>query len=695
MRYTLLLILFSVNLESQYFNKIIQPPIPSTYNSIGQTGLIHLPNATVNDEGTLGLTFGSSSLNNFISLVATPFTWMEASFFYHRPKDTIYGLNSLGKYLDKGFNVKFSKRFGLFDFGIGIDDIGGTGLLSKEYIAITMNNRNYRITFGAGTGLLSAQHNYTNPISAFKKRPKPNIQLYSDNPPGNVNFNSLFKGPTGIFAGLEIYSRIYPGLVFKIESNPYDYMNFLAGGKISNKFLSNRRKTKNFNYGFHYALKNNFSISLSNVKGNSYDLTISKKFQFNNNRPKIETSSVEPRSQSNEIKLSFYQNILRNLENDSIYLQSANLDDTELELAVTNNRYNNPIDLFNHNKIVIKEIEKFSDVSIKKLSVITVNSGMETGKMTGTIYNPLNNKVINKNYLPPTNDSDSFEFQTILSFPEFYFNLSPNFIYRYADPTRFFAGGLDIMLNSELKFSPSFYIVANYSLQVLNSFQRLRYYPDSPFLPHVRTDVVKYLNERRNFYLNNLQLDKLFKLKNSHYLKLSTGYYEMMFGGNGIEYYWKPFDKNFSFGLNVYNVRQRNFKQQYKFNNYRTETGHANLMYFHDKSNIFIDLSIGKYLAGDKGYTLDLSRKFSSGFEMGAYFTRTNISKKVYGEGSFDKGIYFKLPLSLLNGSSRKGKSNVLIQPLTRDGGAKLKTSNPLIYSIISGAKYEYLFYDV
>ena len=67
---------------------------------------------------------------------------------------------------------------------------------------------------------------------------------------------------------------------------------------------------------------------------------------------------------------------------------------------------------------------------------------------------------------------------------------------------------------------------------------------------------------------------------------------------------------------------------------------------------------------------------------MGAYFTRTNISKKVYGEGSFDKGFYFQVPLKFLDKNAPRGDSNFLVQPLTRDGGAKLKTSNPLIYSI-------------
>jgi len=98
-------------------------------------------------------------------------------------------------------------------------------------------------------------------------------------------------------------------------------------------------------------------------------------------------------------------------------------------------------------------------------------------------------------------------------------------------------------------------------------------------------------------------------------------------------------------------------------------------------------------LAGDKGYTLDLSRRFKSGFKMGAYFTRTNVSKIEYGEGSFDKGFYFEMPFSIFGTDESKDITKITVQPLTRDGGAKLKTNNPLIYAINSGSRNEYQFY--
>lgn len=694
-RLFLLVFFFPCFVYSSYYIKEADSSTQNNYNSIGQTGLIHLPSGSIQDTGSLGLTLGTSSLNQFISVIATPFPWLEASFFYHRPKDTFYAsFDQREIYLDKGFNLKIGTKINEIDVAIGFDDIAGTGFFSKEYIAISRDLRNLKLTFGIGTGAFAAERPYKNPISRLKDRPEP---LFGEGniTGGEVDFNSFFKGPIGIFGGIEYFSNRFPGLVIKIENNPFNYKKFLGGGIPTYKSTKNREKLKNFNYGVSYQFNNNFMVSISHIKGDTIDITLSKKFNFNNSRRKIQPKDIKITSNSKDNKLAFYQNILRNLEKDDLYLQSAQIDrSNNLHLSIVNNKYNDPVSVFQHTKLVIAELSLTQEIVIEDLTITNINSGLETGTMTGKLRNWLNpNELGYVDVAEPSNQTKELEFQTVLKFPEFYYDIKPEFIYRYADPTRFFAGGLDIQFANEIKFTPNIYVSSVISYQVTNSFKRLRYYPDSPYLYHVRTDVVKYLNNRPDIYLNNLQLDKLSKITNDHYYKLSAGMYEMMFGGFGIEYLWKPFRSNFLMGLNLYRVKQRDFNQRLKFRNYEITTGHANLIYFDPNSGVTIDLSLGKYLAGDVGYTIDFSKLFFSGFRMGAYFTRTNISKTEYGEGSFDKGFYFELPLNFFNESATKGISKIVIQPLTRDGGAKLKTNNPLIYAISSGNKNDYDFY--
>ncbi len=690
----ILLALIPLYLQSAYYVKDSYTYFDPTYNSIGQTGLIHLPTASLQKDGAVGVTLGGSSLNKFISVIATPFPWLETSFFYHRPRDTIY----IGKdqYLDKGFNLKAGFSYRGIDFAVGIDDVAGTGFLSKEYLAATLNNGNFILTLGVGTGAFAADHSFTNPISSFRDRPG-NKFSQAGARGGELDLNTFFKGPIGIFGGIEFHSSRIPGLAFKIENNPFDYegnFGFLAGGAPTLRSIQERKKEKDFNYSVYYKFKNDFNISISKIKGNSFDFMLSKKFYFNGPKKTVKPKKTKQVSQSKDNELALYQNILRNLEFDNLYLQSAELEDNKLRLAIANNKYNNPIQVFEHTKLVVNELANAHDIKISTLEITNVNSGIETATMSGKTINWLNpDKIGYVEIIEATNDTDQYNFQTILSFPEFYNTFEPEFIYRYGDPTRFFAGGVDIQLNSEIKFSPDTYLTTALSYQVFNSFERLRYYPDSPYLPHVRTDVVQYLNNRPDLYLNNMQLDKLSKISNGHYLKFSAGMYEMMFGGYGAEYLWKPFRSTFSIGMSLYKVKQRDFEQRFKFGEYETSTGHINFIKFFPYSGIEIDLSVGKYLAGDVGYTMDFSRRFKSGFKMGAYFTRTDISKIEYGEGSFDKGFYFEIPLYVFQSNAGKGITNFTIQPLTRDGGAKLKTTNPLLYSIKSGSEIDYKYY--
>ena len=65
-------------------------------------------------------------------------------------------------------------------------------------------------------------------------------------------------------------------------------------------------------------------------------------------------------------------------------------------------------------------------------------------------------------------------------------------------------------------------------------------------------------------------------------------------------------------------------------------------------------------------------KKIKSGFKAGIYFTRTDVPKELFGEGSFDKGFYFQIPLDLFNNNYQNNYTTFKLSPLTRDGGAKL-----------------------
>ena len=51
---------------------------------------------------------------------------------------------------------------------------------------------------------------------------------------------------------------------------------------------------------------------------------------------------------------------------------------------------------------------------------------------------------------------------------------------------------------------------------------------------------------------------------------------------------------------------------------------------------------------------------FSNGVSVGAWLTKTNVSAQRFGEGSFDKGLYLRIPFDVMT-TTRSG--NVAIRP--------------------------------
>ena len=65
--------------------------------------------------------------------------------------------------------------------------------------------------------------------------------------------------------------------------------------------------------------------------------------------------------------------------------------------------------------------------------------------------------------------------------------------------------------------------------------------------------------------------------------------------------------------------------------------------------------------------------------EFGVFSTFTDVSFDKFGEGSFDKGIFLKIPF----GQNYSSLSNFIWRPLTKDPGSKLIRKNDL-YSLVN-----------
>ena len=99
-----------------------------------------MPNARTMPEASLRFNFSSSYPNEFTSLTASPFTWLEATYRYTEIKNLKYGPSSYSgnqTLKDKGFDVKariIEESYFSPAIAVGLRDVAGTGRFSSEYI---------------------------------------------------------------------------------------------------------------------------------------------------------------------------------------------------------------------------------------------------------------------------------------------------------------------------------------------------------------------------------------------------------------------------------------------------------------------------------------------------------------------------------------------------------------------------------
>jgi hypothetical protein len=62
---------------------------------------------------------------------------------------------------------------------------------------------------------------------------------------------------------------------------------------------------------------------------------------------------------------------------------------------------------------------------------------------------------------------------------------------------------------------------------------------------------------------------------------------------------------------------------------------------------------------------------------VGGFATFTDVPFRTFGEGSFDRGIYVRVPLELF-GTATRNVATALIRGVQRDGGQRLQVDSPL-----------------
>ncbi len=237
----------------------------------------------------------------------------------------------------------------------------------------------------------------------------------------------------------------------------------------------------------------------------------------------------------------------------------------------------------------------------------------------------------------------------------------------------------------EVRLTRSWFLDATAFATIWDNFGNITRVSNS-VLPHVRSDVPLYLKDGR-YGFANLSSSYYFKLAPEVYGRVSGGILEQMFDGVGGELLYRPFKARWAIGLDAWEVVQRGYRELFDLRNYHVFTGHVTAYYQLPWYDLGVSVSAGRYLAGDTGATFQFWRSFSTGVQIGAWFTLTNVDGAKFGEGSFDKGIEIIIPLEWVVPFSSRAEYDLQLRPLQRDGGQRL-LGDMTLYGMTNGTDY-------
>ena len=687
------LCLIPINAQSSINDYFPQDLGPSSSN-YGEVGLMEMPTARLMKEGSLKLGISSSYPIEYTYIVATPFSWLETTYRYSEIKDRKYGpfaYSGNQSYKDKGFDLKIKlldETFYVPQLSLGIRDIAGTGFFSGEYLVGSKEIGNFDVSLGLGWGTLGVAGNIKNPFldihDGFKTRQK----TYGEG--GTFNFKQWFSGErASVYGGIEYYLFRH-GLTFKLE---YDTSH--DGNTLGPIHPEVHPVESRYNFGITRPLGKWLDLGLSYERGN--ELRVSFSFKGNYGRggfvPKIDPPknvvrlSREQKSNILKNKQIFYSSLNKNLAEENIYIQGASLNKKSAEIVIAQSRFRSSPRAVGRTARIVAAL---SPDEIDKLQIVVMNGdiGVSSFSISRDEFNSsINNlsspsELLTKTELQTVGDDTpsvlTTDFKPSVNFPEFSWNMTPALRHQIGGPEAFYLGQLWWRIDTSIKFKRNLTLHTSLGFDIYNTFNEFAN-PSQSTIPRVRSDIQEYLSEGKN-NIARMKIDYMWSPRKDLFARIDLGYLEEMFGGFGGEIYYRPFNKQFSTSLSLHHVKQRSYDQRFGFKDYSTETGFLGL-YYDFPYQVQSQFLLGKYLAGDIGATLDLSRRFHNGFTLGVFATKTNLSAEEFGEGSFDKGFYFSIPVDLFFTKYQTGDISFGMHPLTKDGGAMLN-HNQSLYAV-------------
>lgn len=661
---------------------------PAFANDWGMTGLLQTPTARTPGAGHISLTANRVWPYTHTTLSFSPFDQLELAFRYTDIANRLYGPAIAGdqSYKDKSSEIKWrlleetAQRPAV---ALGLRDPGGTGLFAGEYLVASKRWNNLDFSLGLGWGYLGARGNLSNPLGILGQRFKTR-QGSSTGSGGTAHLSTLFTGPTALLGGVQWHTPIRD-LVLKLELDGNNYLH-----EPQNNDLGRPRSPLNWGLAWQTGP---LSISFGQERGRQWMLgfTLSTDLSKAHQTKRSEPAAWPVRKPAPAVQTSAPLQTSDPLPHPS----DVSRPEPAVAAAVAEQTGWAVQDIRQQGDTWVIELDNAQGFSLAQridrgMSVVHELAPANVRSVRFVLMQqsvPVSSRVLDRHDWAAPRHAWQGQSPSHASVPV-PAEAIPNTSARKPAVSlglgyQQHLGGPDGYLYSLSATAEGYWplwkgawVQGTLKARALDNYDKYRYTADSS-LPRVRTLVREYLTSER-VTLPNVQINQLNQWGDGIYSLVYAGALESMFAGVGAEVMWRPLGSRWALGADINKLAQRDFDQRFALRDYRVTSGHLTAYWDTRWQGVEAKLMVGQYLAGDKGATLEVARRFANGAKMGAWVTKTNVSSAAFGEGSFDKGVFVSIPFDAFLTAWSHNSINVAWQPLIRDGGARLNRSQTL-----------------
>lgn len=647
-----------------------------TLNTLGVPGLLDMPSAHTMEDADASVTVSAfrNTQRNTFHFQITP---RVSGVFRYSYIDNFVGR---GAFYDRSFDLRYvlaEETRTRPAVTLGLQDFGGTGVYGGEYVVATKTVGRWRATGGLGWGRFGSRKGFDNPLGVIDSRfdTRPGQDPGGDT--GQLDVDHWFRGDAAFFGGVQYLASERLVLTAEYSSDAYEDEAQNTGFQAQTPL----------NFGATYRYDTGVDLRAAYLYGETLALQLS--YTLNPKDRTRTTGGIEPAplpvtprpkarlddlgwTEEPNARSILEDNTAKVFEGAGLRLERMSVSARSARVFVRNLTYSSPAQAVGRaarllSFVLPASVETFHIVTVTDTGLPAAEVTLQRRDMETLEYAPDNAWTAYARAQiedaaatalpqpPPRDGTFNWGFGTYIDYSLF-------------DPSAPVRADYGLSLSAGYEPLPGLTFSGIVKQRVGGNLDGAR--PSDSAIQRVRTDGNLYA-AATDLSLAQLVGSYAFRPAPAVYSRLSLGYFEQMYAGVSGEVLWKPIDSAVAFGVEVNHVWQRDFDQDFDLRDYNVTTGHASA-YLQMANGFHLQVDGGRYLAGDWGGTVALDREFKNGVKIGAFATLTDVSFDDFGEGSFDKGLRFTVPVSLITGKPSRQNISRVIRPTLRDGGARV-----------------------